>query len=515
VTGTKIQLRSFLASSCLKSGFLERNRRSNCRDGFSTTRWHPLGAVPLKSRALAWVTLWIFGGLFGALTNAIAQNRQFGELAGICVKFSQGEPAEAIQDLKELGIKWVRDNVDWHLMEPSPGKYLAFPPEFQARLDFYKANDISIIFLLSLENAVAYPNTPANPHNSTNAAAFGRFAAALAKLMKASGVPFVIEIGNEPHNFTLRPQYGGQFNGAPPSPWLDHYMAMVHEAVNQVKTYDPKVKLMTCDDMWIIHYWMLEKGLPQKLDAISFHPYINDSCVGPEEGAIEPTTSWTQPFICIDADRSFSSAVRRLREQAQLKLGRSPEMWITEWGFAVGQKVKNGVILSEDMVAAFVPRAFISAASAGVQVLCWFSTQDSVDGPMGLRTNDGKRRKAFGAYRTMTRQIGHYTLERQIVGQDKPTSGVQAHLFRSDKDNKLVIWNIDGEASVVLDNVANARIEVRDIQGKRLAVNQNKDGLVRLSVTPAPIYVAGVPTNVTLKLLHGRRVTSGRSSCRR
>src|SRR6476659_7207428 len=61
-------------------------------------------------------------------------------------------------------------------------------------------------------------------------------------------------------------------------------------------------------------------------------------------------------LFCIDADRSFSSAVRRLREQSQLKLGRSPEMWITEWGFAVGQKVKNGVILSEDMVAAFVPR---------------------------------------------------------------------------------------------------------------------------------------------------------------
>jgi hypothetical protein len=78
---------------------------------------------------------------------------------------------------------------------------------------------------------------------------------------------------------------------------------------------------------------------------------------------------------------------------------------------------------------------------------------------MGLRTNDGTRRKAFGAYRTMTRQIGHYTLERQLVGQDKPTSGVQAHLFRSDKDTKFVIWNIDSEASVILDNVANARIE--------------------------------------------------------
>jgi hypothetical protein len=127
-------------------------------------------------------------------------------------------------------------------------------------------------------------------------------------------------------------------------------------------------------------------------------------------------------------------------------------MWITEWGFGVGQEVKNGLLLSEDMVAAFVPRAFIAAASAGVKVLCWFSSQDSVDGPMGLRRNDGNRRKAFGAFRTMTEQIGDYTLVRQVLGQDHLTSGVQAYLFGIDDDNKLVIWKIDGEVSVVLDN---------------------------------------------------------------
>jgi hypothetical protein len=119
---------------------------------------------------------------------------------------------------------------------------------------------------------------------------------------------------------------------------------------------------------------------------------------------------------------------------------------------------------------------------------------------MGLRTNDGKRRKAFGAYRTMTEQIGDYTLVRQVIGQDHPTSGVQAYLFRGAKDNKLVIWNIDGEASVALDHLENAKIEVRDTQGESLTVNRSKDGLVRLVARPAPIYVAGVPANVSLKL---------------
>ena len=126
-----------------------------------------------------------------------------------------------------------------------------------------------------------------------------------------------------------------------------------------MKAYDPKVKLVTFDDIWVIHYWMLEKGLPSELDGMSFHPYINKSSVGPEESVVEPTTSWTQPFICINANRSFSSAVRRLREQARVKLGRPAEMWMTEWGSRVGQEVKGGTI-SEEMVAAFVPRADVA-----------------------------------------------------------------------------------------------------------------------------------------------------------
>ena len=119
---------------------------------------------------------------------------------------------------------------------------------------------------------------------------------------------------------------------------------------------------------------------------------------------------------------------------------------------------------------------------------------------MGLRNNDGKRRKAFGAFRTMTEQIGNYTLVRQILGQDHLTSGVQAYLFRSDYDNKLVIWNIDGEVSVVLENIANAKLTVRDIQGEPLTENRSNDGLINLIVNPVPIYVAGVPADVSLKL---------------
>jgi hypothetical protein len=52
----------------------------------------------------------------------------------------------------------------------------------------------------------------------------------------------------------------------------------------------------------------------------------------------------------------------------------------------------------------------------------------------------------------------------------------------------------------VLDNIANAKIEVRDIQGEPLTENRSNDGLINLIVNSVPIYVAGVPADVSLKL---------------
>ena len=454
--------------------------------------------------ALALSIPWTFGVLTGgfvraeALSRAVGQDRPFGEMVGLNVKFSQGEPQSALSLLKELKVSWVRDTVHWPQMEPSPGNYVAFPSAFQQRLAFYKENDIGLVFGLWYDNPVAYPNSPDNLYQSIDPQAYGRYAVAIARLLKESGVRFVLEIWNEPHNFVIRKMLGGNWNAKPPSPWVDHYVEMVHEAVTQVKAYDPQIELLDDDDMWAIHYCFLEKGLPPNLDGFAFHPYVNNV---PEIAAVSQNTDWAAPSILVDPDQSFNSAVRRLRAQCHLKMGTEPSLWITEWGWPVGGKLPNGTI-SEDTVAAFLPRAFITAAAAGVRALCWFSSQDRVDGPMGLRSNDGKRRKAFGAFRTMTEQIGAATLVSQLSGGDHLTSGVQAYLFRGDEGiNKLVAWNIDGEIALLLGNIPNAKdTQVIDVNGQSVAVSHAKDGRPKLTVSPAPIYISGIPADVSLEL---------------
>ncbi len=482
------------------------NRFLLCDDicGRSRFIWHQLtfalGCLASISRrglhsyglAIGWALLSVFAGPIQAES---ADDRPFGEMVGLNVKFSQGEPQSALPLLRELKVKWVRDTVPWPEMESAPDQYGDFPEAFQERLKFYKNNGIGVIFGLWYDNPKAYPNTPENSGHSIDAKAYGRYAVEIAKLLKASGVRFVLEIWNEPHNFVIRPLLGGEWNARPPSPWVDHYVEMVREAVTQVKSFDPKIELLDDDDMWVIHYWFLEKGLPRRLDGIAFHPYVNNA---PEIAAVDQDTEWAKPFTLVDADGSFRSAVRRLREQSRLKMGTEPSMWITEWGWPVGGPLPNGTI-SEETVAAFLPRAFIGAAASGVRVLCWFSSRDSVDGPMGLTSNEGKHRKAFGAFRTMTEQIGDFVFDRQLVGQDNPTSGIQAYLFRGPQGNKLVVWSVDEKIPVILGGSEGSAIRANDVQGKAIAANADADGRVRLVVGAEPLYVSGIAGEVSIK----------------
>ncbi len=404
--------------------------------------------------------------------------RPFRDLVGINVKFAQGEPPADLPLLRQLGVRWVRDSVDWKTLEPMAGRYVPFPRAFQQRLDYYKANDIGLVFGLWYDNTAAYPNNPADPARSTDPAAYGRYAAEIARRLKASGVRFVIELYNEPHN-SLK-WIGGTWNGKPPCAWLDRYVAMVSQAT---KAVDPSVRLLVCDDMWIIHYWFLEKGLPPTIAGLGIHPYVKGA---PERSAVDQDTDWVRPFDVVDADGSFRSAVDRLRDHAAAKLGRTPAIWLTEWGWEDGGMMGDRKI-TEDTIAAFIPRAYLAALDAGVENLCWFSLRDSVDGPMGLTRNDGTHRRSFDAFATMTATLGDCTTVQHVTGADHPTVGVQAYRLASpDGRTVLVAWDIDGTRDAWL--AANGPARVTDVLGRPVDIVPGNRP--RLHLGPSPLYIA-------------------------
>lgn len=426
---------------------------------------------------------------FGAhAADGTSGNRTFGDSVGLGVKFIQGQSLDTLPMLKDLKVKWAREHVNWRDIETSPGTYGALPANLRRQLAYYRENDIGLVGILTLSRAGTTPTSPEEIAVGSNAEAFGRFAARAAQLLKAEGVRFVLEVGNEPHNSHLVKALGGQWNGRPPSPWLDHYVQMVNAAVRNVKADDPSVKVLAGDDMWVVDYWMLEAGLDPRLDGLTVHPYARGI---PEIAAVANDTDWVRPFVAVDADRSLQSGVKRLRAAALQKFGRPVEIWITEmgWPVAEGERAVDNAT-PERTVASYIPRSFILAAEAGVEGFCWFSSQDAIDGPMGLTRNDWSQRLTYSAFRTMTEQLGDLKFVHRLQGEKGTDAAVQAFLFANRDRSVVVAWNARGteDMQFVLPQYRPNDLAVIDLVGNRKLVPA-RNRRFSVPINGEPVYI--------------------------
>jgi len=407
------------------------------------------------------ILFYIVSGVFSGTACAEITPKLFEQNLCLQVKFFQGQPLEDLSVLKKLGVKWVREEDKWSQIELKPGQYKALSAALQKRLTYYKANDIGVIFILAYENPEAYPNSVKKPANFVNVNGYANYAAYMAKALKLSGVKFKLELWNEPHNslFAKKEYLGGRWHGGPPSPWLDHYVEMVHAAVKAIKAVDPQIEVMLNDDMWIVHYFFLDKGLPAAIDGLSIHPYSGGR--PPEVVAVTANADWTKPYQVVDQDQSFTSAVKRLKAHWQLKMGNSPKMWITEWGWRVGELSPEGEVVDEARIANYLPRAFILAEHAGIKSTCWFSAQDIGDGPMGLKTNSGRYRPAFDAFVELSKRLGKSSLVCEVQAEQADS---RKFLFRKENDWLTAAWKTDTKAidqSVKYQKIINQKQPVK------------------------------------------------------
>lgn len=399
---------------------------------------------------------------------------------GVSTHFGQGLPHQFLPLLKELGVHWVRDVEYWPNVEQRPGEHI-LPSRLDARLRFYEENNLAIHYYLAYGNSKAYPDDPYNPQ------AYARFAEFIAKtLSEEYDVDFALMVWNEPHNFGLGPDLGGNWNAVPPSPWVDHYLVMVTEAVRAVHAYDPDIIIIDNEDVIPSHYWFLAGGLPADLTGFGIHPYGGT----PEQMHYGSDASWAQPWEIIDAQRSRRSLILRLQEHGERILGHRPQIWITEWGRKLGEET------SEEQAAIDLPRFYITTFAAGVKGIMWFNFVDWNDGPYGLLDNDGYRRLTFQAYKTLSLELGHFRLVDHLIGHDHLVSGRQAYLFEGPTGYKLVLWNIDGPETVVVHPQGDGPITVVDHLGRTIPVAG--DELI-LEIGPGVLYIGGVGPGVRVE----------------
>lgn len=447
------------------------------------------GLVDLTGYPPLGITVWQGGSVYpaGALGNILGVNQHY----------TQGMSHEYLRLLTELGVKWARDNVSWAIIEQTPGNYV-FPAAFEERLRFYEKNNLALSFTLFGPNAEAYPDDPYDEE------AYGRFCAAVArKLREEYDLEFILILWNEPNNFGFRRDFGGQWYGAPPSPWVEKYVRMANAGAKAIHQYDPSILTFTNSDVISNHYWFMEQGLAPEIKGFAIHPY-GAKAGYPEVQHYDNNVPWVRPFTVMDADQSTRSLFLRLKEAYTAALGHPPVMVITEYGRLIEGVWKEEEApfpqVREEVVAAELPRFYIAMHSIGVESLQWFTLADwRHERGHGLVYADGRRRQTFTAFKTLSLELGEYSFLRQVAGKETPTKGLQAYLFKGSAGYKLALWNTEGPIPVTIMRDHTGPVRVVSHLGEELSVAV-EDQVIGLEVGPAPVYISGVGAGVVLSV---------------
>ena len=246
------------------------------------------------------------------------------------------------------------------------------------------------------------------------------------------------------------------------------------------------------------HYWFLELGLPENLDGVAVHPY-NHGSSGPETNCWGPETEWLKPFHVIDEDWSMRSLYRNMRSQYTKQLGHTPEIWSTEWGYHLGGKFNGDEKITEEIVAAFLPRAYIISAAENVRCLNWYVL--NFDEQYNLVDNNWRERLSYQAFKVMSKQLGPCRLLRQINGYDHPTKGVQAFLFEGPMRYQIAAWCIEGPQQVTIETNSSWPMKVIDNLGNPAEIRYNEEQLAVITLSRAPVYITGIDSDCEIKAI--------------
>ncbi len=426
----------------------------------------------------------LMSGVIGAEMPARAE-REFGSCLGVSCHFEQGMPLSAMSWLEDIGARWIRDEVMWGAVERHLGVY-AIPDRTRAWVDEAHRRGFKMILHLGSDNAI-YDN----PWDSD---AYARCAAFIAQALR--GKVQAYHCVNEPHNFGFMKYYGGQWNGAGDSPWIEKYGELFRKAAAAVHQVAPEIPIMPDEDVYVNHYRFLDAGLGPYVTALSIHPYTHGSRP-PEITAWAHPTEMDDPYQVADSDGSFFSVLRRLRHYSQQKTGHRLQLWATEWGYLIPDWV------DEQTAAGYLVRMYIVSFANDVRIVCWHNLQDWGDGPFGLVDNEGNKRLTYFAYKQMAQTLGPLRLIGQVRGQHNRTRGIHAYLFGGDEQRILVLWNVDNKPQAVQLRGLRSETQVLDTLGHKRPLHI-AGGRAQLTIDGQPCYVVGVTEQADVRPLRAQ-----------
>jgi len=344
---------------------------------------------------------------------------------------------------RAAGVKWTREEFQWHRMEPRPGEYdWTF---YDALLDTATRHGISVYGL------IAYWSSWTQPYTDQGVEDYCRFVRALVGHYKDRIKHW--EIWNEPNIF---------FWSGP----KEVYFTLLDRAYAAVKEVDPEAIVFGCSTAGIDQDFIrrtMEAGA--RFDGLTIHPYR-----------------------AVLDDMGFQEELRQVADLAAAGGPRKP-VWITEmgWPTEVGGT-------SERDQASLLARCYVGAVASGtVGNVSWYDFREDGSNPyynehhFGIVRQDFSLKPAYRAAASVCRTLaGLAPAGIEVWG---PRTSVLAHRFGGDGRTVTVVWA--PRAPVILGLPASADVRVTDLMGQPLALCPVGDR-VALPLPPGcPVFVEG------------------------
>ena len=380
-------------------------------------------------------------------------------------RWQSAEMEKPARMAQSMGIKWMRDELNWAHLEPEKGKWNW--ERFDTSVETATRHGISIFGLL------CYWAPWAKPHTEEGIRDYCDYVKTVVNRYK-DRVKYW-EIWNEPNIFF--------WTGT-----VEQYAELLKAAYDAVKEADPDAKVIGCctagTDLKFIEK-VFECGGFDKMDILSIHPYRY------------PPTPEETDFI---GELKRADALVR-------KYGAPKEIWITEIGWPTNV---GGNGSSEAKQAAMIARTYLQSIASGVvQKVFWYNYRnDGLDvfyneHNFGVIRRDHSPKPACVAFRTMTRCLE----AKKFVKDLSATKGVYAYLFEGKSGRTIAAWCTWEMGSLTLRGQASP-VTITNLMGKRVTVRPSSETVsVRLSGNP--VFIAGVDADAKITASETGPVTTG------
>lgn len=361
---------------------------------------------------------------------------------------------DAARHSRALGLSNVRNDIRWALNETRKGSYDF--GVYETAFSDLRANGLKILGIVNSGNPVYGATNARAPITSAGIAAYGRYAAAIAKKFNLLG----LEVFNE-------------FN------WPDHnksscrtatcYMKLVKAVDNAVAKVKPSLPIVVgatakYQPAWFDSLW--KKGALSRTDFMSFHPY--EITGHPDD---------------------IGGLIKQARSSMKKHGKTTRPIWISELGTSAAKGNRTATEQASVLV-----RASITAFANGARKFFWYDLINAGSNAkehyhnfgMYLHPKSGvaavaPKRAAFAQALTIT-QLGGRTYR----ASEKLGTGVTSHAFGSTSDSVRVVWSPKGTKTAKLKTSSSVVLVKFDGTKKTL---KPKNGYVTFSVTKNPSFL--------------------------